>query len=137
LGLLLRAGAIVEIPPPLRYGAIVASASLGRWLVLPVMAWLPAVRDRPSLASDVGRRVGVREVVVGAFLAVPGVVPLAWLSPGRFLVAILVLMIALGWIINTIERRIGGVTGDCLGFTCYVGQVLVLLVAAARIDWPG
>jgi adenosylcobinamide-GDP ribazoletransferase len=134
LALLLRAGAIMEIPPPSRFPAVVASATLGRWLVLPVMAWLPAVRDRPSLASDVGRRVGLLQVAVGTLLTGPGVAGLALTSPVRLLVTVPVLLVTLGWIVRTLDRRIGGVTGDCLGFTCYLGQVLVLLVAAARID---
>src|SRR5262249_55247650 len=99
LALLLRAGAIMEIPPPLRFPAVVASATLGRWLVLPVVAWLPAVRDRPSLASDVGRRVGLIQVAVGTLLAGPGVVGLAVTSPVRLLVTLPVLVVALVWIV--------------------------------------
>jgi adenosylcobinamide-GDP ribazoletransferase len=33
-----------------------------------------------------------------------------------------------------VRRRLGGTTGDCLGFACYLGQLLVLLAAIARIE---
>jgi cobalamin synthase len=32
-----------------------------------------------------------------------------------------------------LDRRLGGSTGDCLGFICFVGQLLTLLIFSARL----
>jgi adenosylcobinamide-GDP ribazoletransferase len=36
----------------------------------------------------------------------------------------------LAWFVPYLRRRLGGVTGDCLGAACYAGQLLVLLAAS-------
>jgi len=134
LGLLLWAAAIVEIAASCRFVGVVASVTLGRWLIVLVMARLPPVPDRESLTRAVARQVGLRALAVGTLLAVPGTVPLGLAMPLRLLVIVPVLVV-LGLSFSFyVQRRIGGVTGDCLGFACYLGQVVVLLVAAAHID---
>jgi adenosylcobinamide-GDP ribazoletransferase len=37
----------------------------------------------------------------------------------------------LWWITRFLRGRIGGSTGDCLGFAAFMGQLAVLLAAAA------
>ena len=37
------------------------------------------------------------------------------------------------WFRRTLMRRLGGVTGDCLGFGVYIGQILILLAACATL----
>jgi adenosylcobinamide-GDP ribazoletransferase len=133
LAILLRAGAIVEVAASVRFAAVVASVTLGRWLILVVMAWLPPVPGRESLARDMAQQVGLRDMVTGTFLAVPGVALMAMMMPARLLVALPVLIVATWLFTKYVRRRIGGATGDGLGFACYLGQVLVLLIAAASI----
>lgn len=133
LAVLLRAQAIVAIAPPFRFAAVVASATLGRWLILLVLAWLPPVPDRESVTRDLAQQVGLRDVAAGTFLAVPGVVLLALVMPVQLLLALPVLVVTTWLFTGYVRRRIGGVTGDCLGFACYLGQVVVLLIAAAPI----
>jgi adenosylcobinamide-GDP ribazoletransferase len=112
-----------------------AAGGLGRWSALVVMAAVPPIADREGLARGVGERIGLREVLVGGLLAVPSVGWYAATAPGRLgcgLAAVLVGAGAWGWYVR---RRLGGVTGDGLGFACYLGQMLVLLAAVAR--WGG
>jgi adenosylcobinamide-GDP ribazoletransferase len=130
LAVLLRAQALVTLAAPVRFAAIVASATLGRWLILLVLAWLPPVPARESLTRDLAPQVGLRAVAAGTFLAMPGVVLLALARPVQLLLALLVLVVTTWWFAGYVRRRIGGVTGDCLGFACYLGQVIVLLIAA-------
>jgi adenosylcobinamide-GDP ribazoletransferase len=135
LAVLLRTAAIAEIPFPAQFVAVVASATLGRWVILLVMAWLPPVPERESLTRDVGQRVGLRDVAAGTILAVPGVVALAVAMPVR-LVIVLPLLVVFTWLFAiSVRRRIGGITGDCLGFACYLGQILALLAVAGHIGW--
>mgnify|MGYP001083963976 CR=1 FL=1 len=136
LGLMLavagRAGSLAALDPAVLVPAAVASACLGRWVILLVMATLPPVSDRPSLAGDVGERLSARDVAFGGLIAVPGVVAWGLIAPGRVAVAVTVLLLFALAFVAYVRRRIGGVTGDCLGCACYAGQLLVLLVASAR-----
>ncbi len=127
-----RAGGLAALDPSVLVPAVVASACLGRWVILLVRAMLPPVPDRPSLAGDVGERLSAREVALGGLFAVPGVVVWAVADPYRVVVTVAILLFFAQMFVAYVRRRIGGVTGDCLGCTCYIGQLIVLLVASAR-----
>lgn len=133
LAVLLRAGATADVAPSLQFAAVIASATLGRWLMLFVMAWLPPVPDRASVSRAIAQQVGLRDLALATFLAAPGVVLMGLAMPIGLLGAFLSLVVTGLLFSRYVRRRIGGVTGDCLGFVCYLGQVMVLLVAAARI----
>jgi adenosylcobinamide-GDP ribazoletransferase len=130
---LLRAGGLISVQPEQLVPVAVASATLGRWVILLVMAMLPPVPDRASVARDVGARVTARELLLGSFFALPGVVAWSISSPYRFTAAIAVLLLFVVVFVWYVRRRLGGVTGDCLGCACYVGQVLTLLAATAGV----
>ena len=54
-------------------------------------------------------------------------------EPERLLVAVVAVVALaefLGW---RFRRRIGGITGDCLGCVCFLSMVAALLVAIARV----
>jgi adenosylcobinamide-GDP ribazoletransferase len=133
LAVLLRAGALAAIEPNHLFAALIASATLGRWIILLVMLLLPPVPGRDGLARDMAETLSVREVVLGGLLTLPGVVAWAVFHPYRFAAALLTLMVFVWVFVMYVRRRLGGVTGDCLGCACYVAQILVLLVAAARL----
>jgi len=133
LALLLRTGGLAALEREQLLAVVVASAALGRWVILPVMAVLPPVPGRTSLARDVGERLSVRGVVLGGLLTVPGVAAWAVSQPYRFAASLLALLVFVGVFVLYLRQRLGGVTGDCLGCACYVSQILVLLVAAARL----
>jgi adenosylcobinamide-GDP ribazoletransferase len=132
LALLLRAGTLACLSSLELLAAGAASASLGRWLWLPVMALLPPVADRPGLAHDLVEAVGRREVFLGLLAAAPGTLALGLLMPLRLGAAAAGMALFLCWFVPYLRHRLGGVTGDCLGFVCYAGQLIVLLAASAR-----
>ena len=72
-------------------------------------AMAQALANNPSFVT-VAPREGARSGPGSAFLAAP---------------------VFLAWFRNLLIRRIGGSTGDCLGFAAYVGQILLLLAATA------
>jgi adenosylcobinamide-GDP ribazoletransferase len=131
LGVLLRAAWLASLPPGQWVAAAMASAALGRWAMLPAMAALPSVPGRHSLAEQRGGKLASRAVLWGSLLALPGVLPMAWLEPLRLVCAggILMLLVPAG--VGYFRRRIGGITGDCLGGLCYLAQLIVLACAAA------
>lgn len=136
LAVLMRLGAIAHLAGPLLFVALAASAALGRWIVLILMALLPPPPGQVSMARDVGQQLGWRHVAAGALLAAPGAFALAWVAPLQAALAALLLVALVGYFYVYLRRRLGGVTGDCLGCLCYLGQIAVLLAAAARMPAP-
>jgi adenosylcobinamide-GDP ribazoletransferase len=132
LAVLLRGGCMLAIPPGELVATIAASAAVGRWAILLLMATAPPVPNREGLAKDLGEQIRWREWMVGSLLAglcLAVFAWTAWLRAGLGLLAVAALTFA--WA-RYVRRRIGGVTGDCLGFACYLGQCVFLLAATAE-----
>ena len=132
LAVALRGGALATIPGDQFAAATVASATLGRWAILPAMALLPPLADRASLSRDVGQPLGPGRLALGTGLAALGCLPLALVAPGRLGGMVLAVAVLTILVVRYVRRRLGGMTGDCLGFVCYSAQVACLLVAAAH-----
>jgi adenosylcobinamide-GDP ribazoletransferase len=131
LALLVRAGTLASLPGIDLLVAGAASGALGRWLGLPVRALVPAVPDRPGLARELGTSLAGRDVLLGLLAAVPAALAFGVLTPLRLAAASAGIALFLCWFVPYLRRRLGGVTGDCLGFACYVGQLIVLPAASA------
>lgn len=135
LGLLLavglRATAIVGLDPGIAVVAIVASATFGRLLAVVAMAAIPPAAAGTGLAMDIGATIGVRDAAIAIVLALPGLALFAAARPLAVLAAIATAALFLSWFRRLLLRRIGGSTGDCLGFAAYAGQLVLLLAAAA------
>ncbi|HEX4148176.1 MAG TPA: adenosylcobinamide-GDP ribazoletransferase [Pirellulales bacterium] len=131
LAVLLRAGWLASLPSGQLIAVAMASATLGRWAMLPAMAALLPVAGRQSLAEQVGRAIGGREVLLGSLLAMPGLFWMGWFAPLRLVSALAVLMVLVPAVVSYVRRRIGGLTGDCLGALCYLAQLGVLACAAS------
>jgi adenosylcobinamide-GDP ribazoletransferase len=129
LAVLIRAAGLASVPAEHLVAVAVASAALGRWGMLPVMALLPPVPGRAGLARDVGERLTIGEVLLGGLLALPGVAAWAVADPLGIAGALVALLVFVGVFVAYVRCRLGGVTGDCLGCACYAGQIIVLLAA--------
>jgi adenosylcobinamide-GDP ribazoletransferase len=140
LALALRIGALIVLIDRVGVGqwlawsaALVAGAALGRWMIVLVMVWVPPVADRESLTRDMGRAVGVRGLIAATLWALPAALWFALQMPLRAALAAALLAAVVVVFVRLIRRRLGGVTGDCLGCLSYLAQVVVLLAAAARV----
>jgi adenosylcobinamide-GDP ribazoletransferase len=132
LALLLRAGCLATVDRAELLPVAAASAGLGRWGGLLMMALVPPLVDREGLARDVGSRMRLRDLAAGTVLAAPAVLWYAWLGPVRFACGLAAVLLGTGAWAWYVRRRLGGTTGDCLGLACYLGQIVVLLAAAAQ-----
>jgi adenosylcobinamide-GDP ribazoletransferase len=132
LGLLvaLRVVCFVEIAPALLVPTIVASTTLGRWLILLVMTSIDPVAKRDSIARHLGPRLSWRQFASGTVAALPGCLWLATAKPSVFAFSVSALVVFAATFVPYLAHRLGGSTGDCLGFAGYVGQLVVLLSAA-------
>lgn len=113
--------------------ALVASAAVGRWTVVCAMVLIPPIVNRESLTRDVAKQMSWQSFAASGLGAAPAMGLFAYLMPLHALLAVGLVAAALLMIASRIHRRLGGITGDCLGCIAYVSQVLVLLSAAARI----
>ena len=131
LVILLRFAAMVALPPVLAMAAIVGAATAGRLCAVTLAAMLAPVASGAGMAVRAGR-MPLGRLVLATVLALPGVAPILWLRPGAVVVALVAMALLLAWLARFLMRRIGGSTGDCLGFAAAMGQLALLLAVAAR-----
>ncbi|MDJ0277822.1 adenosylcobinamide-GDP ribazoletransferase [Sphingomonas sp. 2R-10] len=129
LVVLLRVATMVALPPMLAVAAIVGAATVGRLCAVTLAAIVAPVGQ--GSAARAGRMPPAR-LALALLLALPGIAPLAWVRPGATLAALMAMAVMLWWLRRFVSRRIGGSTGDCLGFAAAIGQLAVLLAVAAR-----
>src|SRR5262249_33420432 len=117
------------IGEPLHAGlALVAAHAVSRG-ALPVLMRILAPARADGLGAAAGRpgfAVAAIAAILGAALAV------LLLGPGRGAAAVGLVAVALAVAALLAQRQIGGYTGDVLGFFQQIGEIVMLLVAAAR-----
>lgn len=135
LALALRAALMVAVlgsmAPLQALAAIVASATFGRLLVVVLMAAVSPAPQGSGLAKDIGAGVGLSTLALALITALPGLLGFAIDRPMNLLGALLGAAAFLLWFRALLLRRLGGSTGDCLGFAAYAGQLILLLAATA------
>ncbi|MGE5269033.1 MAG: adenosylcobinamide-GDP ribazoletransferase [Thiohalocapsa sp.] len=129
LGVGLRAGALAAIGDPIHASlALVAAHTLSRGALPALMRLLPRART-----DGLGAAAGMPRTPVAAVAAVLGLaIAIAMLGPGRGAAAILLSAVALAAAALLAYRQIGGYTGDVLGFFQQIGEIVMLLAAAAK-----
>jgi adenosylcobinamide-GDP ribazoletransferase len=113
--------------------ALVASASVGRWMMVLAMVLVPPIAQRESLAQDVAGEVSWRCFALSGLGAAAPLMLFAYLMPINALLGCALITAGMVILISMIRRKLGGITGDCFGCIGYVSQVLLLLAAAARV----
>ena len=125
----LRAAALAAIGDPIHVAlALVVAHAASR-------GFLPAAMHvlAPARADGLGFTAGRPSRPVALIAALIGVViALAALGPGRGAVALLLAAAAIALTAVLARRQIGGYTGDVLGAFQQIGEIVMLLVAAAR-----
>ena len=125
----LRAAALVAIGSPIEAGlALIAAHAASRAVLAPAMLWL-----RPARADGLGATAGrpgeittLVSVAIGVFIA------LGMLGPVRGAVGLVLMGVVVTATAMLAHRQIGGYTGDILGALQQIGEITMLLVAAAR-----
>ncbi len=127
----LKAAALMYVPAGWMMATLIAGHALSRWAALTVMATQTYVRaDTDGKAKPVAARLGAGSLVVGTIF---GVAPLVCL-PVRLWWAIAGVAVARWWLGRWFLRRIGGYTGDCLGATQQVCEV-VFYLSVVGLTW--
>ena len=129
LSVLLRVAALSEIGEPIYAGLALIAAHAASRAALPCAMLVLA----PARAEGLGAAAGQPSMPLAvAALAIGLLVSLAALGPGRGLVAIGLAGAAM-FALGVLARRcIGGYTGDVLGAFQQIGEIVMLLTAAAK-----
>jgi adenosylcobinamide-GDP ribazoletransferase len=125
----LRVAALDAIGDPIHAGlALVAAHAASRGFLGVAMRRLPPAREDGlgATAGRPGRGVALIGVLLGAAIAV------CCLGPVRGIVTLALAGIAVAAMAVLARRQIGGYTGDVLGAFQQIGEIIMLLVAAAR-----
>jgi adenosylcobinamide-GDP ribazoletransferase len=131
LGLGMRAALMYSLDAAHAAFAIIAAATFGRLLVVVTMAIIPSAPSAGGLGKDVTASMRPRDVALAFLTSLPGLIPFALGAPLSLLYAAIAGIAFLAWFRPLLIRRVGGSTGDCLGFAAFVGQLLLLLAATA------
>jgi adenosylcobinamide-GDP ribazoletransferase len=129
LSVLFRAAALAEIGDVIHAGlALIAAHAVSR-AALPITMWGLAPARPDGLGATAGTPRGGRAIaaaLIGCAIA------LAALGPGRGTVVLCLAGMAVFATAEAARRQIGGYTGDVLGAFQQVGEIVILLAAAAR-----
>jgi adenosylcobinamide-GDP ribazoletransferase len=133
LGLFLRVATISVLPVNVAFLFIAFSSSIGRWAILLMMHWIPAITDRETLVKDVGSQASFQVVQFGAIVPLALGVVLCFVGYlASVVLAVTSVIVVVLLLRNYFQKRLGGVTGDLLGCTCYLAQLVALLAATAK-----
>ena len=134
LAVALRGALLCAVPAELVVPALIASAAFGRWHAVVPQALLASPPGIRGMASDIVSGTRARELAIATGVLLPFILPIAWLRPEAVLLALALSAVFMGWFCRFLMRHLGGVTGDCLGFSVYAGQLIMLLCVTAA--WP-
>ena len=129
LSVLLRAAALARIGDPIDAGLALIAAHAASRAALPVATLVLAPARADGLGAAAGRP---RTPLAIAALAIGLLVTLAALGPTRGAIAFGVAGASMSILGMLAHRRIGGYTGDVLGAFQQIGEIVVLLTAAAK-----
>lgn len=106
---------------------IVAAATMGRLAILVMMATTDPVDSPDSQSKDVSGTQTGRVVWTGGLFSLPLWLPWCLIDPLRAGGSIVAAAVTTYWFRRKVLRRVGGTTGDLLGCTAFLVQLIVLI----------
>ena len=124
LVLLFKLMLLISLPPVWRWQVILLMPLAGRCVLPIISSWLPYARSNGTAAFTRSQFSGLRLLIALSVLLIPSFVLLGWLAG----VLITVVVCFCSWILGRYsQRKIGGFTGDTLGATCELVELLPAL----------
>jgi len=128
LSLLLRISVLANLAQPALVASALLAAHIGARAVMPAVMWFVPPAKPDGLSASAGLPPAASVVIA----AVLGAIALGiGLGPGVGAIAVLVTLVGAAVVARLSIAQIGGQTGDLLGAVEQIGEILILLVAAA------
>jgi adenosylcobinamide-GDP ribazoletransferase len=130
VGIGIRAACFVELANQnwvWALSSIVAASTLGRLAIVGMMVTTNPIPDRRSQARDVSGMQSWRTFCFGLVMTIPFWIGWLWLGRIQAVVAVLFAILMLLGYRRLILQRVGGTTGDLLGCSAYLAQLVVLI----------
>jgi adenosylcobinamide-GDP ribazoletransferase len=106
---------------------LIAAQAAARWTTLPLCLWLPYAREEGQ-GKLVARRLSYGGTAIATLTLLATLALLSWREAAVAGAVAIAAPLLTGWYYR---RRIGGVTGDCLGATNQLTEVALYLTAVA------
>lgn len=132
VGVGLRITATSSLSPfgwPWVIATIVAASTLGRLAIVGMMVTTQPVADRESRARDISASQTWKTFLIATLLSSPCFAIWLWINPLAAGTAIGISVVVLWWFRRCILRRVGGTTGDLLGSSSFLIQLIVLVTS--------
>lgn len=112
--------------------AITAAAVWGRMAIVAMMASTPPIENRDSQANDISATQTWMTLISAGLLSLP--LWIGWLvaAPLVAMASLTTAILALVWFRHKIMKRVGGTTGDLLGCSAFLVQLVIIIGASAR-----
>jgi adenosylcobinamide-GDP ribazoletransferase len=109
--------------------AVIVAHVLARWSALPLLAALPYVRGITGIGNSFADEGRMRRAVIGTVMSITLTGLIARSAAIPCIITATIVTISCG---VYFRRRIGGVTGDCLGSVNQMVELVCYLIIAAR-----
>ncbi len=123
--LILKLSALMEVPAEIKNRALLIMPVFGRWSTVQLASSFSYARSGPGTALAFTQFAGKKEYIISTLITVIisfGLFQIKGLA-AMFIIAILTLLFGLFF-----KKRIGGVTGDIMGATNEINEVVTLLM---------
>ncbi len=134
LSLILRYAGLMALPHDLRLPGLLCMPAMGRWAMV-TLAWIaPYARAEGGLAAPFLTHLSWRQVAISSIvLAIALIGSFGVVSACLILLAGTVIIFLSWW---ACRNWFGGITGDTLGATNEVIEILFLLLVPLLLRWP-
>jgi adenosylcobinamide-GDP ribazoletransferase len=116
-----------SLDPSVVWRWLIVAHTAARWTTLPLCLWLPYAREEGQ-GKLVAQRLGYGAATVATLTLLAALTLLNWREAAVAGAVAIAAPFGTGWYYR---RRIGGVTGDCLGATNQLTEVMLYLAAIA------
>lgn len=112
--------------------AITAAAVWGRIAIVAMMVFTPPIENRDSQANDISATQTWMTLISAGLLSLPLWIGWLILRPPVAAASLAAAILALVWFRHKILKRVGGTTGDLLGCSAFLVQLVITIGASAR-----
>lgn len=111
---------------------LLVAITLSRWSHVFLSSLQPSARSEGSLGEAVAKKVGAREIIGSSILTLLAVFLLGWKGLYEFFGIFLFVL----WMGNFCQKKIGGITGDTIGATGEMSEIIsyILFLAITKLS---